>query len=110
MRSKSTPTKTTFTALESQLEKDAVDLARLFGWIAFKGFSRPGGADQVFVRRGVAWCAEFKRYDGKQRMKQRNEEGIIKDNGTAYFVIRSFEEFKEALSEMSNYELRRKKP
>lgn len=85
---------------ESALERDSKKLARLLRWVAYKGVSRPGGADHIFLRGGVGFCVEFKVGKNKQQVNQKNEEQILRESEVPYFVVRSLEEFADILEQM----------
>lgn len=88
---------------ESNLETDAKNLARLFGWVAFKGDSRPGGADQIFLRGGVGVAVEFKYGENDQQENQKNEQKIMEESEIPYFLVYTLEEFKAVLVEINKW-------
>ena len=86
---------------EQEIETLSCKLAETLGWIPFKGFSRNGGADRIFIKNGYCFFVEFKTQKGKLRKNQEREQELAKLNGTKYYVVRSFEEFVEILKEES---------
>lgn len=58
---------------------------------------QPGRSDMVLYHQGRAYMIEFKLPDGVQSKEQKRWEGIIKEAGFDYVIIRSFEKFQEYL-------------
>lgn len=86
---------------EQEIEVLSCKLAETLGWIPFKGFSRSGGADRIFVRGGRCFFVEFKTEKGRMRKNQKREQKLAEVNGTRYYIARSFEEFVKILKEES---------
>ena len=58
---------------------------------------QPGRSDMVLYHNVHAYMIEFKLPDGVQSKEQKRWEGIIRDAGFDYIIIRSLEEFKKYL-------------
>lgn len=64
---------------------------------------QPGRSDMVLYHEGRAYMIELKLPDGVQSKEQKRWEGIIKDAGFDYVIIRSFETFQEYLQSILGY-------
>jgi len=83
--------------LESKIESDCVKLAEMFGWIAWKGSSRHGGTDQIFMRNGYGFVVEFKTKTGRHKTHQQNEAKLQIEAGNPFYLVRSVTEFRDIL-------------
>lgn len=90
---------------ESRLEADAKKIARQFGWISYKGSSRSGGADQIFLRGGIGFCVEFKVKDNDQQANQINEQGILEKSDIPYYKVWTLNEFVEVLRDVNKWKV-----
>lgn len=59
-----------------------------------------GRSDMVFYYQGRAVMIEFKLGDGRQSKDQKEWESKIVKAGFPYYIIRSFDEFKELIEEI----------
>lgn len=53
-----------------------------------------GRADMVMYINATAYMIEFKTPTGTQQGAQKKWEALIKENGFAYYIVRTLEEFK----------------
>ena len=59
-----------------------------------------GRADMVFYYNGKATMIELKTPDGSQTPAQKKWEGLIREQGFDYYIIRSEEEFKALIQKI----------
>lgn len=84
--------------LEKEVEKKWCDVAKRFGWKAYK-FSSPGNSsvpDRMFIRNGFVFFIEFKRPGKTATENQLEEHKVLREQGMLVWVIDYFDkEFAE---------------
>lgn len=56
-----------------------------------------GVSDCLFMWKGETYCFEFKTPNGKQSDKQKWWESRVTEHGFIYFIVRSFDEFRDII-------------
>jgi Holliday junction resolvase len=83
--------------LESKIEKDVTNYAKLLGWIAYK-FTSPanrGVPDHIYFREGHTLLIEFKQLGKKPSKLQQHQINKFKDQLIPVYVVDSIENGKD---------------
>ena len=83
--------------LESKIEKDVTNYAKLLGWMAYK-FTSPtnrGVPDHIYFREGHTLLIEFKQLGKKPSKLQQHQINKFKDQLIPVYVVDSIENGKD---------------
>lgn len=82
---------------ESKLESNCNKLARLMGWVTYKGLGDVGASDGVYLKDGRGFTCEFKSDKGNQSKVQKLHQKELINARVPYYLIRSVDEFKDVI-------------
>jgi len=82
---------------EAELKRLSGQLAIAMGWAWFDGVGPNGTADKIYLKQNRGWTAEFKTEIGVQSSDQKTEQKRMEKLGIPYYLIRSLEDFREAI-------------